>query len=200
MRGRRNTDAQNAPVHSPALSTPRIGDMTHPDGGSDADNHPHSGPAAFDLTKPFEAVRTLIRRYAEDTETPVAIDPATGAQIQQMVAWGMAAAILAEIAATTGRLLNEWFPAGDAPIDRLLAGLDLTIAQPGWSPAAEPALQAAKHVVADYVSHPRLPDFSIDKTTALGGTSEQQAIPDAGVLMCLEFLRSARRIRGLSAC
>jgi hypothetical protein len=81
MRGRRNTDAQNAPVHSPALSTPRIGDMTHPDGGSDADNHPHSGPAAFDLTKPFEAVRTLIRRYAEDTETPVAIDPATGAQM-----------------------------------------------------------------------------------------------------------------------
>jgi hypothetical protein len=141
MRGRRNTDAQNVPVHSPDA----IEDA--------ADSQPHDGPAAFDLTKPFDAMRALILRYAENTDTPITLDPVTGAQIQKMVAWGMAAAILAEMAASTGKVLNEWFPLG-APLDQVLACLDSTIAQPGWSPWPESALRAAKHIVAEYVSSP----------------------------------------------
>jgi hypothetical protein len=157
------------------------------------DNRPENAYAAFDLTSPFDAVRSLIRRYAEDTDTPVTLDPVTGAQIQQMVAWGMAAAILAEMADSTGRVLAEWFPSG-TPLDHLLSGLDSTIAQPGWSPVPEPALSAAKHVVADYVS-PRLHDSSIDQTTAQGKVKDQAEILDVGVMMCLELLRSASQLR-----
>jgi hypothetical protein len=172
--------------------------MTQPDGGSAADSRPHNGPAAFDLTKPFDAVRTLIRRYAEDTDTPIALDAETGSQVAAMVSWGMAAAILAEMAASTGRVLAEWFPSG-TPLDHLLSGLDSTIAQPGWSPVSELALSAAKHVVADYVSSPRLHDSSIDQTTAQGEVRDQAEILDAGVMMCLELLHSASQIRGAGA-
>jgi len=139
-------------------------------------------------------MRALIQRYAENTDTPVTLDPVTGAQIAHMVAWGMAAAILAEMAASTGRVLKEWFPAG-APLDHLMAGLDSTTAQPGWSPWPESALTAAKHIVAEYVSSPRLHDSSIDTITELGGRSDQQAFLDAGVMMCLELLRSASQLR-----
>jgi hypothetical protein len=71
------------------------------------------------------------------------------------------------------------------PLDQVLAGVDSTTAQPGWSPWPEPALTAAKHIVADYVSSPRLYDSSIDRITALGGRADQQALLDAGMMMCL---------------
>jgi hypothetical protein len=156
--------------------------------------HPENDSAAFDLTIPFDAVRSLIRRYAEDTDTPVTLDAVTGAQISIMVSWGMASAILAEMAASTGRVLGEWFPLG-APLDQVLAGLDSTTAQPGWSPWPESVLTAAKHIVADYVSSPRLHDSPIDRIEALAGPSDQQALLDAGVMMCLELLRSGSQLR-----
>lgn len=158
------------------------------------ENRPENAYAAFDLTIPFEAVRSLIRRYAEDTDTPVTLDPVTGSQLNAMVSWGMAAAILAEMAATTGEVLHEWFPAGP-PLDQLLARLDETIAQPGWSPVPEPVLQAAKHVVADYVWSPRPHDSSIDAATALGGTADQASLLDVGVMMCCTVLESARQVK-----
>ena len=158
------------------------------------DDRPDNAYAAFDLTIPFDAARSLIRRYAEDTDTPITLDAVTGSQLSIMVSWRMAAAILAEMAATTGEILHEWLPAGP-PLDQLLARLDATIAQPGWSPVPEPALHAAKHVVADYVSAPRPHDASIDAATALGGTSDQAAILHVGVMMCCTVLALARQVK-----
>jgi hypothetical protein len=195
MRARQNTAAENAPVRSPDDLDTQHGDMTEPDSGSAAESQLHGPFAMFDLASPFGAVRSLIQRYAEDTDAPVTLDDVTAFQLSVMVSWGMAAAILAEMAATTGRVLREWFPLG-GPLDQLLAGLDSTTAQPGWSPWPESALAASKHIVADYVSSPRLHDSSIDQITALGGAVEHAEILNAGVMMCLELLHSASQIRG----
>jgi hypothetical protein len=172
-------------------------DMTQPDCGSAADSRPHDGPAASDLTKPFDAARTLIRRYAEDTDTPIDLDAQTGSRVAGTVSSGMAAAILAEIAASTGRVLAEWFPPR-TPLDHLLFGLDSTTAQPGWSPVSQPALFAAKHVVADNVSSPACTihqSIRSQHSTAQGEVRDQAEILDAGVMMCLELVGGARQIR-----
>ena len=48
-------------------------------------------------------------------------------------------------------------------------------------------------------SSPRLHDSSSDQIAAQGEVSDQAETLDAGVMMCLELLRLARRIRGTGA-
>lgn len=165
--------------------------MTQPPGpGTNAHQPDEVRYSLFDRTGPFATLTSLIRQHADNPDTQPALDRETATQLAIMVNEGLAPALVAAIAATTGEILNEWL-GGNPPRDSLLAGLHATTAQPGWSPAPESALTAARDIVADYVSAPRLPDADMSRFRAA------EPIPDAdmlnaGLMMCLELLHSGR--------
>jgi len=146
----------------------------------------------FERTGPFTALTSLIRQHADNPDTQPALDRETADQLAVMVAGGQAPALVAAMAATTGAILQNWF-SGNTSQQTLLHDLRATIAQPGWSPATEPALTAARDIVADYVTAPRSPDADLDQILETSEPIEHSDILNAGLMMCLELLRAGRR-------
>jgi hypothetical protein len=146
----------------------------------------------FDRTGPFTALTSLIRRHADNPDVQPELGRETATQVAIMVAEGLAPALLAAMAATTGEILNDWF-GGNPPRSELLAGLDSTIAQPRWSPAPEAALHAARDMVVDYVAAPRPPDDEVILGRDAGEPIAGADVLNAGLMMCLELVRAGRR-------
>lgn len=162
-----------------------------PGPGTNAHQPDEARYSVFDRTGPFAALTSLIRQHADNPDIQPALDRETATQLAVMVDEGLAPALVAAMAATTGEILNEWL-GSNTPRDSLLAGLEATTTQPGWSPVPEPALTAARGIVSDYASTPRPPDEDLTSHTALGDKIQHADMLNAGLMMCLELLRGGR--------